>query len=182
MTSKPPKSEWARFDRTLSIIAQQSHGGTRDPKIREALEAALADGIVQSRLNRDEGYPPTWGDFSKGEDLPQGFWAPGNSARASLGGDVFGCVAIHLDGLMEWLDGPQPTSKGAKRGRKFKWDWDAFWIKATLHAAQHGLPDIQAKFVGIMRRWFIEMYGDAPADSEIRKRTSALYNQRDADN
>lgn len=155
------------------MIAQRSHGDQRDPKIREALEAALADGIIHSRLNVDGGYTPGLVNYNKGDDLPPEFWAPGNSERTSLGKDIFGCVAIRLDGLMEWLDGS--TSKGAKRGRRDKFEWEDFWVEVAIRADLDGLPHTQADFNRDMLAWCQNKWDDVPGDSTIREKLGVLY-------
>jgi hypothetical protein len=66
-----------------------------------------------------------------------------------------------------------------KGGRPSKWDWEGALIYV---AAQANLPDglideeggTQADIEEMISEWFIQRTGDSPAESEIRKRASAV--------
>jgi hypothetical protein len=65
-----------------------------------------------------------------------------------------------------------------RRGRPSKWDWEgalAFVIKKAQHP--DGLPcgvGAQARIEEMIRDWFIEETGGAPAPSQVRERASKI--------
>ncbi|WP_235522906.1 hypothetical protein [Novosphingobium sp. Leaf2] len=65
-----------------------------------------------------------------------------------------------------------------KGGRPPTWDWEGALIHVVAIAnTPDGLPSergAQARIEEIIRDWFIQAGGDAPADSEIRKRANGI--------
>jgi hypothetical protein len=62
------------------------------------------------------------------------------------------------------------------RGRKSKWDWEeaisAAWDKVWRGDAK---PKKQGDVETLLRKWFTDNDGGAPADSEIRKRAQRIW-------
>ena len=62
------------------------------------------------------------------------------------------------------------------RGRKMKWDWEeaisAAWDKVWRGDAS---PKTQGDIETLLRKWFTDNAGGAPADSEIRKRAQRIW-------
>jgi hypothetical protein len=65
----------------------------------------------------------------------------------------------------------------AGTGPAAKYDWDAFHLAVIVHLHEHGLPETQNEFVGLMQDWFVRHSetGEAPDQSTIRKRISPIW-------
>jgi len=76
--------------------------------------------------------------------------------------------------------GPPISGTG---GRPPKWDWDACWAEICRRVHFDGLPVTQAELVRELQEWFVERYGDAPSDSQIKERVSKVFRAlREAEN
>lgn len=78
-------------------------------------------------------------------------------------------------------------SRRPRIGRPPKWDWEgAIAHVAAVANRPDGLPEgvgAQAKLEQIIMDWFVELTGDAPTPSEVRRRASKIMGQlRPADN
>lgn len=65
-----------------------------------------------------------------------------------------------------------PAHRG---GRPTKWDWEACLIEICRINHIEGLPENQMDVVRKLQDWFISQVGDAPAESEIKKRVSKVF-------
>jgi hypothetical protein len=65
---------------------------------------------------------------------------------------------------------------GRQGGRPRKWDWEAFWIELAARVYYEGLPPTDSELAASMLQWFSahSRDGDAPSDSEVRKRIAQL--------
>ena len=65
----------------------------------------------------------------------------------------------------------------AGTGPAVKYDWDAFHLAVIVYLHEHGLPETQNEFVGLMQEWFVRHSetGEAPDESTIRKRISPIW-------
>ncbi len=65
----------------------------------------------------------------------------------------------------------------AGTGPAGKYDWDAFYLAVIKQLHDHGLPETQNEFVGMMQDWFVRRSetGEAPDESTIRKRISPIW-------
>lgn len=65
----------------------------------------------------------------------------------------------------------------AGTGPPGKYDWDAFYLAVIKQLHDHGLPETQNEFVGMMQDWFVRRSetGEAPDESTIRKRISPIW-------
>jgi hypothetical protein len=70
---------------------------------------------------------------------------------------------------------PEPAARN-RGGRPPKYDWDAFWVEIVRRAnTPDGLPEDRRELQRGMLDWCAETWGDAPEESEIRKRIGMLY-------
>lgn len=120
---------------------------------------------------------------------PEELFEPGE--RETLVG-TFSELSFELS-AMEMLapgaNSPQPTSKQittpSKRiGRPAKWDWEGALTHVTALAnLPDGLPEgsgAQAQVARLINDWFVANTGDAPAESEVRKRASMIMGALEA--
>ena len=74
---------------------------------------------------------------------------------------------------------PSPAHKEIEAknqgGRPAKYDWDGCYAEIVRIADIDGLPSVQNNLIEQLRNWFIAEIDDHPADSEIKKRVSAIY-------
>lgn len=81
---------------------------------------------------------------------------------------------------------PTPTMSiavASAGGRPAKWDWEACWVQTCVRVYLDGVPETQAELVRDLQTWFVEEYGDAPSDSQIKERASRLFRAlREAEN
>lgn len=71
------------------------------------------------------------------------------------------------------------TRRTAPGGSASKWDWDGFYTALIRRIHNDGLPDTQRELVSEMQTWFERRSetGDAPDESTIRRKISALWNE-----
>ncbi|BAI97996.1 hypothetical protein Sj15T_23990 [Sphingobium sp. TA15] len=109
--------------------------------------------------------------------VEQGRGVPLHPAMLKVAGERFDAVRRRL---IRHLDNHRSSFVESKNkgGRPPTWDWEGALIHVTAIAnTPDGLPSergAQARIEEIIHDWFIQAGGDAPADSEIRKRASAI--------
>lgn len=71
------------------------------------------------------------------------------------------------------------TRRVAPGGSASKYDWDGFYAALIRRIHNDGLPDTQRELVSEMQSWFEHRSkdGDAPDESTIRRKISALWNE-----
>lgn len=71
------------------------------------------------------------------------------------------------------------TKRVAPGGSTSKWDWDGFYTALIRRIHVDGLPDTQRDLVLEMQGWFERRSesGEAPDESTIRRKISALWNE-----
>ncbi len=75
-------------------------------------------------------------------------------------------------------DGPAPSRIARPRGgRPLEYDWDAFVIEIIRIADLDGLPDKQSELKERMLQWCEDTWGKQPAESNVKKRISFIYNR-----
>ena len=62
-----------------------------------------------------------------------------------------------------------------KGGRPARYDWDGCYAEIVRIADIDGLPSVQNDLIEQLKNWFIAEIDEHPADSEIKKRVSAIY-------
>ena len=67
---------------------------------------------------------------------------------------------------------------GKQRGRPPVYDWEGFSVVLGKRAASE-LPEKQSALEYEMQQWCVETWGTCPAESEIRKRVSKVYDRAD---
>lgn len=76
------------------------------------------------------------------------------------------------------IEAKQSTPASKKGGRPIKWNWEgALAHIASLANKPDGLPTdagAQARIARLITDWFITEAGEAPADSEVRKRAATI--------
>lgn len=70
------------------------------------------------------------------------------------------------------LDTPETKKKG---GRPLEYDWDGAMIEILRIADEDSLPKTQADLVRAVISWFRATYDKEPAESEVKRRVSAIY-------
>lgn len=71
-----------------------------------------------------------------------------------------------------------PEQKTETRGRKPKYDWDAFYIEiGQIANTIDGLPETQAELEKQMAEWCEQEWQECPGDSTIRGKISSLYQE-----
>lgn len=65
----------------------------------------------------------------------------------------------------------------ANTGATSRYEWDMMYAWLFWHALQHGLPETQAGFIGLVQDWFIRNVksGEVPDESTIRKKLNGLW-------
>lgn len=68
-------------------------------------------------------------------------------------------------------------------GRPTKHEWEKCWLKICVIIYLEGIPKVQAKLVRRLADWFSTEFDKVPAESEIKKRVSAVFHAiSEADN
>lgn len=66
-----------------------------------------------------------------------------------------------------------PKNKG---GRPAQYDWNLFTLEIIrIAATPDGLPETQAELAEIMRKWFLNLLDDHPADTTLTDRIRPIY-------
>jgi hypothetical protein len=60
-------------------------------------------------------------------------------------------------------------------GRPRKYDWDGCYAQIVRIADEDALPGVQNELVRKLQEWFLSECGTEPADSEIKKKISTIY-------
>jgi hypothetical protein len=84
-----------------------------------------------------------------------------------------GLVEVNRQDLLDYFGAADPSR--SRGGRPARWDWEAFWLELAVIVHEHGLPEVQNDMARRMQQWFVDTYGDHPADSQIKVRISKLY-------
>jgi hypothetical protein len=70
-------------------------------------------------------------------------------------------------------------ARASSPGAPPRYDWDQFYVALIRRLFNDGMPDSLRALVGEMQEWFIENSptGDAPDESTIRKRITAVWRE-----
>jgi len=61
-------------------------------------------------------------------------------------------------------------------GRPAQYDWNLFTLEIIrIAATPDGLPETQAELAEIMRKWFIDLFDNHPADTTLADRIRTIY-------
>lgn len=85
----------------------------------------------------------------------------------------------HVSAVVSELQGYVTVSDfkitDVSRGRRHKWHWHAFWREIVLRAHSGRLPKKQSELVAGMSQWYIDTFGDAPSESDLKEVLRPLY-------
>jgi hypothetical protein len=109
-------------------------------------------------------------------------WAESKSLRPAFLFDTL--LPIVSDALDCQAMSPPPatglvTAAAAEKnkgGRPPEYDWNAMIHEIIRIADMDNLPKTRADLVRRLQAWFENVHGKAPAESELKKRVSAIYN------
>ncbi len=169
MVAPPKPAKWVTFNEAEMIICDQT--GCDSFKARPALEEALTEGDVGSRKQISDQANPI--------ELHPAYWTDEDRVMADRNNRTV-TFEVHRGDLLRWLS-PSADTATPRRGRPFKWDWDAFWVEVALVAdTLDGLPKKQADLERHMADWFERIHGGAPSESQIREKAKRLYSAKRA--
>ncbi|HMQ92848.1 MAG TPA: hypothetical protein PKA33_17805 [Amaricoccus sp.] len=88
-------------------------------------------------------------------------------------------VLITTADLERFEDDHSLAKRTAPGGSASRYDWDGFYTALIRRIHNDGLPDTQRELVVEMQGWFERRSkdGDAPDESTIRRKISALWNE-----
>ena len=72
---------------------------------------------------------------------------------------------------------PQQSQGGARRGRKPKYDWDAYFVEIAVRADLDCLPDTAAELIRDMAEWCMNEWGvnGAPGETMLKEKIGPIY-------
>lgn len=111
---------------------------------------------------------------------------PGNGGAWLKITDPAGGIEIHSADVLittreleQFEEAHSLTRRVAPGGGASRYDWDGFYTALIRRIHDNGLPDTQRELVSEMQGWFERRSkdGEAPDESTIRRKISALWNE-----
>jgi hypothetical protein len=124
-----------------------------------------------------------WQDRAISEWLEDHDLISNNGAPFQIDGQKFSeaFAKAFPDQILNTTEKPDPNAAIGRAaphagGRPPRWDWDAMHrFVISIANTLDGLPEESSELTKMVEKWFVETTGDQPANSKIRDKVRAIY-------
>ena len=87
----------------------------------------------------------------------------------------FICISVSTKELFDIFDSGDEKQNDNRRGRKPKYDWNAFYVEIAVRADLDNLPDTAAELQRDMADWCQDTWGKVPGDTMLKEKIAPIY-------